>query len=130
MEGHDHISGISRTQSMGLLLIIVGMATMFTCTTTASAGFLEDIPTALGETIGAEDPFYVGGAILSLCILASIALVCGVAGVDILPTTILLLAGIGVLVVMTWLDWWLLALAAILTAVMFGRQIAEGVGGG
>lgn len=129
MENKANRVGVSRIQSMGLLLIIVAIGGLFMSSATASAGLLEDLPIALGEAIGAEDAEYAGGAVLSLLVLMCVGITCGAAKLDMMPIAILLLATMGVLIVLGWLDWWLLALAAILIAVMFGRQIAEGVGG-
>ena len=125
----NRVFGISRIQSMGLLLIIVAIGGLFVSSATASAGLLEDLPIALGEAIGAEDAEYAGGAILSFFILMCVGITTGAARLDVMGIVILLLAAMGVLVVMGWLDWWLLALSALVVAVLFGRQIAEGVGG-
>ena len=125
----NRVPGISRIQSMGLLLIIVAIGGLFMSTATASAGLMEDLPVALGEAIGAEDAEYAGGAILSFLVLMCVGITCGAAKLDVMPIAILLLAAMGVLVVVGWLDWWLLALSAIVIAILFARQITEGVGG-
>ena len=129
MENKADRVGVSRIQSMGLLLIIVAIGGLFMSTATASAGLMEDLPVALGEAIGAEDAEYAGGAILSFLVLMCVGITCGAAKLDVMPIAILLLAAMGVLVVVGWLDWWLLALSAIVIAILFARQITEGVGG-
>lgn len=130
MEEETHrTKPVARAQWVGLLLISALTVVMFGAASASASSLLEDLPTGLGEIIGAEDALYTGGAILSVVILGGIGIALGMAKLDISATLVVLLATMGALVVMGWLDFWLLVLVAIFVGVIFARTIAEGMGG-
>ena len=89
----------------------------------AAASTMTDLPARLGQALGADE--YTGGMILSAAILMSAALAMAAAKVDIMPVVIVLFAVMAVLTTLGWLDKWVLMLAAILVAAMFGKLIAD-----
>lgn len=91
----------------------------------ASAAPFEDITDAFSERIGVSS--YVGTMILSFVGVGSLAIVLAVLGMDLLPTLLVLLVGIGAFTAIGWLDAWVLIMSAVVVGVYFAGSIKSGV---
>lgn len=93
----------------------------------ASAAPFEDITDAFSEEIGVSS--YVGTMILSFAMLGALAMVLAVLRLDLLPTLLVLLVGVGACTAIGWLDPWVLIMSAVVIGAYFAAAIKSGVVG-
>lgn len=93
---------------------------------------LDEFPTAIGEALGltGTDATTTGGLIISIAIIAMIGLVLSTQRISALAEAIILFAIAGVLTALGWLSPWLLAVALIVFAALFGSKVMVWVGKG
>lgn len=91
----------------------------------ASASPLQDIPEGLADALEFSNT-YVAEAILSTMVLASLAVCLAMLKAPMQPTIIVLIAAMGALTAMGWLDTWVLVLVGILTATIFASMLVSG----
>lgn len=107
---------ISHVCMIGLgLLLFIGTASV-------SAGMIDEIPQSLADSLGIST--IAAEYILSACVLLSAGLALSMfKGSNMAATAIILLAMIGMLTAIGWLDAWLLITAVIVIALFFGEQL-------
>lgn len=104
-------------------LIAIGML-LFIGTAQASAGAVEDIPNALADAIGTS--VTAAEMILSAALLLSVGLTLSVMRSGNMATTaIVLLAMLGMLTAIGWLDGWLIVMVALVLALIFGSRLRD-----
>lgn len=90
----------------------------------ASAGIINDAPESLADSLGVTT--IAAEYILSAAVLLSVGLALALfKGSNMAATVIVLLAFIGMLTAIGWLDAWLLIMVALIIALMFGSQLRE-----
>jgi len=91
----------------------------------ATAGIVQDIPSAVSETLGVS--IGVAGLILSCGVLLSVALLVSMSGKrpNMLATTAVMLATVGALTAISWLYSYLLVMLAIVVALMFAGTLRD-----
>jgi len=110
------------------MLSVFGLLAL-TFSSSAMASPIQDIPQALGDTLGIDPE--AAGYILSAAILMSAGLALAIAGrrPNILATIIVLITIMIALVVIGWLDYWVAFLVAVLVAALFGTRMRDLFGG-
>lgn len=94
----------------------------------ASASTLTGIPGRLADTLDVSDT--TAELIISVAILVAVALALAAARVPVIALLIVILAVMGLLTVLGWVDTWLMILAALLTVGMFAGIMSTTFGGG
>jgi hypothetical protein len=91
----------------------------------ARAGIIQDIPSAVSETLGVS--IQVAGLILSCGILLCVALLISMSGKNpnMIATSAVMLATVGTLTAISWLYSWLIVMLAIVIALMFAGTLRD-----
>lgn len=111
-------------------LVIVTFAAVTTFMASASAGsFAEDLPAQVAESLGIG--IMSAKLMLSLAVLVSIGAVLSISKhSNLMLTIVVLLAAVGFLTAISWLESWLIIFAALIIAIMFGSQLRTWATGG
>ena len=109
-------------------LILVALLGLTVCSMNASASTLTDIPGRLADTLDVSDT--TAELMISAMILVSISLALTAARAPVIAIMIVLLAVLGVLTAMGWVDAWLMVLAAVTVAALFALGMSGIFGGG
>jgi hypothetical protein len=103
--------------ALGMLGLILAPAMV------ASASLVDDIPQGFADALGiALDPAEM---LLSAAIVMASALVLAVLRMNIVGVVIVEVVVLGALTVIGWLDSWVMVMAAVVIAAMFGKRFAE-----
>ena len=115
----------SRYRNWILIMAIQFAAVGVFATGGATAGIVQDIPSAVSETLGVS--IGVAGLILSCGILLSVALLVSMSGKkpNMLATSAVMLATVGALTAISWLYSYLLVMLAIVIALMFAGTLRD-----
>ena len=114
---------MSRVRYQYVGLIAIGTL-LFIGTAQASAGAVEDIPNALADAIGVS--VSAAELILSTALMLSAGLTLSVMRRGNMATTsIVMLAMLGMLTAIGWLDGWLLVMVALILALIFGARLRD-----
>ena len=114
---------MSQVRYQYVSLIAIGMM-LFIGTAQASAGAVEDIPNALADAIGVS--VSAAELILSTALMLSAGLTLSVMRKGNMATTaIVMLAMLGMLTAIGWLDGWLLVMVALILALIFGSRLRD-----
>ena len=114
---------MSQVKYQNVGLIAIGMM-LFIGTAQASAGAVEDIPSALASALGTS--IVAAELILSAALLMAAGLTLSVMRKSNTATIIIVeLALIGMLTAIGWLDAWLLVMVALVIALIFGSKIRD-----
>ena len=118
----NHRVPVSAFVLLGLAALL-GLGTM-----TVAAGGIGDVPGQLGETLGIDAT--TSGILLAGMAVITVSLAMATAHQPLIPTSITLLATIGVVTALGWVQPWLLILAALAFVTMFTKKIADTFTGG
>ena len=114
---------MSQVRYQYVSLIAIGLM-LFIGTAQASAGAVEDIPNALADAIGVS--VSAAELILSTALMLSAGLTLSVMRKGNMATTaIVMLAMLGMLTAIGWLDGWLLVMVALILALIFGSRLRD-----
>jgi hypothetical protein len=106
---------------------MIGLTALFAltfCAWGATATPIDDIPEALSDSLGITTT--AAEMVLSACVLLSVGLLLAILkGGNMALTSIVLLAFVGMLTAIGWLDAWLLVMAALIIALIFGAQLRD-----
>jgi len=114
----------SRLGVFGLMCLVMISLTA----TMASASTLTDIPGRLADALDVSET--TGELIISVAILCAISLALGAARAPVLAIVIVLLAVMGLLTAMGWIDTWLMVLAGLFAAGLWATIFSGLLGGG
>jgi hypothetical protein len=89
----------------------------------ARAAPYQDIPEGVNQALFDGSNLYAAKMILSGGVLASIGLALSVGKVNFIATVIVLLTVAGILVAMSWLDFWVIIMVALLIVSLFGKTM-------
>jgi len=111
------------------LMALLGLVSILAFgTMAASASGISEIPTKLGDTIGVDPT--TAGIMLAGMVVICIALSMAVAKQPLIPTSITMIAAIGMLTAMGWVGPCLLILSSLAFVTMFTKKIADTFTGG
>lgn len=105
------------------LSLLMGVGTF-----AVSAGGIGDVPGQVGSALGINTT--TAGIFLAGVAVISVALAMAAAQQPLIPTSITLLATIGMLTALGWVQPWLLILAALAFVTLFTKKIADTFTGG
>lgn len=105
------------------LSLLMGVGTF-----AVSAGGIGDVPGQVGSALGINTT--TAGILLAGAAVISVALAMAAAQQPLIPTSITLLATIGMLTALGWVQPWLLILAALAFVTLFTKKIADTFTGG
>lgn len=103
-------------------MALLGLGSM-----TVTAGGIGAVPGQLGTALGVDDA--TAGIILAGVFVIAIALAMATAHQPVIPTSITLLATIGMLTALGWVQPWLLILAALAFVTLFVKKTVDTVTG-
>lgn len=104
--------------SLTALCAFVGMAA------TASAGVIDDIPAGLADSLGIT--VLAAEFLLSSGVLLAVGLALAMLkGSNMALTVIVMLAFLGMLTAIGWLEAWLIVMVALVIALMFGAKLRD-----
>jgi len=110
-----------------LLTLSAFFSILFLATENVEANVLDDIAETFNEKIFDGESLYGAKMLLSLSIIISIVLVLAITEFNLIGSSITLLALIGFLTFIEWLEAWLLILSAIIFAAFFGKRIVVAI---
>jgi len=90
-----------------------------------SASGINDIPELLNDALFDGNSIYMARFTLSMLIIMMTALSLSAGGVNMIPTTGVIVCEIGFLVGVGWLHYWVLLMVALLTSALFSSRITE-----
>ncbi len=105
------------------LMALLGLGTM-----TVAASGVGDVPGQLGTALGIDSG--TAGILLAGATVISISLMMAAARQPMIPTAITLLAAIGMVTALGWVQPWLLILAALAFVTLFTKKVADTFTGG
>ena len=114
--------------NIGLMALMGLVGILAVGTMSASAGGVGNVPGQLGVALGIDST--TAGIILAGAAVIAVSLAMATAHQPVIPTSITLLATIGMLTALGWVAPWLLILAALAFVTMFTKKIADTFTGG
>lgn len=121
-------------RAMGTLVIfsLMFIGGILVVASSTLAWSLSDIPEQVNSALFAGGNLFAAKMLLSASVLASIALAMAAGKQPMLPMMVVLVATMGALIAIGWLDVWLMVMVGLLIAGMFGKRMADiysGAGG-
>jgi hypothetical protein len=114
--------------NLGLMALMGLVGILAVGTMAASAGGIGNVPGQLGTALGIDDT--TAGIVLAGAAVIAVSLAMATAHQPVIPTSITLLATIGMITALGWVAPWLLILAALAFVTMFTKKIADTFTGG
>ncbi len=109
--------------NLGLMALMGLVGILAVGVMSARASGVGDVPGQLGSALGIDDT--TAGILLAGMTVISVSLAMAVARQPLIPTSITLLATIGMLTALGWVQPWLLILAALAFVTLFTKKIAD-----
>ena len=116
-----------RRHSHLAMLGLFGLFVMISIAGTSSASFFTEVQSGMADKLEVTEG--IAGMILGGASILAVGLAMSLLKADILATAIVLIAVIGILVGVGWLDAWFLILIAFLVAVMLASRFKNPFGG-
>jgi hypothetical protein len=113
---------------LGLFAMTAILAVMMFANTVSAGSVFNETTHLIGERLGVSQSTV--GFILSTCVLLAVALMLAMVKLPGMGIIIVLIGTMGMCTILGWLPIWVPALAALLTAGLWGAKFAGWLGGG